>query len=68
MDDTISPRELGDLLKVQASTVIGWIERGRLTAGRRGRLWKITLDDARTFCVNHGLRREFEERYGSASQ
>ena len=67
-DDVITPGDLGKVCNTPASTVIGWLNRGRLKGDKVVRHWKIKIRDARQFCREHGLKREFEGRYGIAPE
>ena len=45
----LTPEQVAERLQVTERTVYGWLRRGKLTALKLGRLWRIRQDDLEAF-------------------
>lgn len=64
MDDFLTVKEIGSLLKVERDTVARWITSGRLRAFKpgNGRFWRVRRQDFQRF-VKGGA--DFREKFNT---
>lgn len=54
MDEKLmTPEQVADRLQVQSSTVLTWLQKGKLRGIKLGRLWRIRSSDLEAF-INGG--------------